>query len=55
VRYTEWRDWKTKEVTARELYDESQQPTELKNRIDDPSLAEAQAEAVALLQRQFGK
>jgi iduronate 2-sulfatase len=53
VRYTEWRDWKTKEVVARELYDESQQPAELMNRIDDAALSEAQAEAVRLLRKQF--
>ena len=53
ARYTEWRDWKTKEVVARELYDNDQQPAELKNRIDDPALSEVQAEAVKLLRVQF--
>jgi hypothetical protein len=40
-------------VIARELYDEAQQPAELKNRIDDPALAEAQAEAAKRLREQF--
>ena len=53
VRYTEWRDWKSRETLARELYDEAQQPAELKNRIDDPALKDAQAEAEALLRAQF--
>lgn len=53
ARYTEWRDWKTRKVIARELYDEAQQPAELKNRIDDPVLKEAQAEAEKRLRAQF--
>ncbi len=49
VRYTEWRDWQTKKVVARELYDESQEPAELRNMIDDPKFAEWQREAQRLL------
>jgi iduronate 2-sulfatase len=52
VRYTEWRDWKTKEVTARELYDAAQEPAELINVIDKPEHAAAQAVAVKLLHTQ---
>jgi iduronate 2-sulfatase len=53
VRYTEWRDWKSKAVLARELYDEAQQPAELQNRIDDPALRDAQREAEKRLRTQF--
>lgn len=45
VRYTEWRDWKSGELVARELYDHSQDPTELVNAIDRPKLAKQQADA----------
>ena len=55
VRYPEWRDWKTGEPTARELYDHQNDPQELKNAIDSPALAPEQAEAVRLLNRQFPK
>jgi iduronate 2-sulfatase len=53
VRYTEWRDWKTGEPLARELYDASTDPTEMKNAVDTPGLASAQREAEALLAKQF--
>jgi iduronate 2-sulfatase len=53
VRYTEWRDWKTKKTVARELYDAQQDPTELRNAVDAPSLTEALREAEQLLRRQF--
>jgi iduronate 2-sulfatase len=53
VRYTEWRDWKTGEVTARELYDHRTEAHELKNAADDPALADQRAEAEALLRKQF--
>ncbi|QIF01132.1 sulfatase [Roseimicrobium sp. ORNL1] len=53
VRYTEWRDWKTGEVIARELYDHTKDPQELRNAIDDPSLAEQRETAAAALLKQF--
>ena len=53
VRYTEWRDWKTGEPVARELYDAANDPNEMKNAVDSPALAEAQNEAAALLRKQF--
>ncbi len=53
VRYTEWRDWQTKEVTARELYATEQDPAELKNRIDDAALKDQRAEAAKLLRERF--
>lgn len=53
VRYTEWRDWKSGETIARELYDSSQEPAELKNVVDDPSFAAARKEAEQQLTAQF--
>ncbi len=53
VRYTEWRDWKTGGVVARELYDEAGDARELRNAIDDPQFAAARAAAEALLVRQL--
>jgi iduronate 2-sulfatase len=53
VRHTEWRDWKTGEVVARELYDARRDPGEMRNAVDAPDLAEAQLEATNLLRSQF--
>jgi iduronate 2-sulfatase len=53
VRYTEWRDWKTGETIARELYDHDEDATELQNAVDDPKYDEARKEAEALLLKQF--
>jgi iduronate 2-sulfatase len=53
VRYTEWRDWKTGETIARELYDHASDPAELQNSVDDPMFDEARKEAAALLLKQF--
>lgn len=53
VRYTEWRDWKTGETTARELYTDSDEPAETLSLIDDPSTAADQQEAAELLREQF--
>lgn len=53
VRYTEWRDWRTGEVIARELYDHDSDPAELRNAIDDSHLATARDEAEKLLKAQF--
>ena len=55
LRYTEWRDWRTGETVARELYDHRTDPHELQNSVDSLSLAEAQREAESLLQKQFPK
>ena len=56
VRYTEWRDRKTGEPVARELYDAASDPDEMHNvvdAVDAPALVEAQKEAAALLSKQF--
>jgi len=53
VRYTEWRDWKTGRVVANELYDALHDRQEMQNAVDSPALAGVQAEAVALLTKQF--
>ena len=55
VRYTEWRDWKTGDTVARELYDDGQEPAEVQNRIDDPKFFREQRAAEALLRQQFPK
>ncbi|NBV24014.1 MAG: DUF229 domain-containing protein [Proteobacteria bacterium] len=53
VRYTEWRDWKTGAVVARELYASADEPQELRSVLDDPKFAREQREAETLLRRQF--
>jgi iduronate 2-sulfatase len=53
VRYTEWRDWKTRAVIARELYATEQDPAELKNRVDDAALKDQQAEAGKWLREKY--
>jgi iduronate 2-sulfatase len=53
VRYTEWRDWKTGHVVARELYDALNDRHEMRNAVDLPALAAAQTEAAALLSGNF--
>ena len=53
VRYTEWRDWKTGETIARELYDSANDPAEMHNALGAPQLAAAQRDAAAILARQF--
>ena len=53
VRYTEWRDWKTGETIARELYDGVGDPAEMRNAVDAPALMEAQREAETLLRQRF--
>src|SRR5262249_55959036 len=53
VRYTEWRDWTTGEVVARELYAARRDPGETRNAVDAPDLAAAQREAANLLRSQF--
>ena len=53
VRYTEWRDWVTKEVSARELYLTEEDPAELKNVAGDKRYADSQSEAERLLSVQF--
>ena len=53
VRYTEWREWKSSKIVARELYDALQDPTELVNAIDDPALSDARREAERILRLQF--
>ena len=53
VRYTEWRDWTTGEVIAKELYDAQHDPRETTNVADQSALADVQREAAALLRAQF--
>ena len=53
VRYTEWRDWVTKEVSARELYLTEVDPAELKNVAGDERYADSQSEAERLLGAKF--
>ncbi len=53
VRYTEWRDWKTGEIVARELYDTARDPIEMHNAVDATHLIAAQREAEMLLRKQF--
>lgn len=52
-RYTEWRDWKTGQTMARELYEEAQQPAELHNRVDDSAYASLLHQARSLLHEKF--
>ncbi len=53
VRYTEWRDWKSGEVVAQELYDHQTDPQELRNAVGDAKLIETQKRARELLLQQF--
>lgn len=53
ARYTEWRDWESGRVVARELYDHTKDPGETRNRVDSPETEKLQREAEALLRRQF--
>jgi iduronate 2-sulfatase len=55
ARYTEWRDWRTGETLARELYTSDDEPAETQNRIDDPAMAELQRASAQLLRKQFPK
>jgi iduronate 2-sulfatase len=53
ARYTEWRDWKSGETIARELYLEADQPAETRNVVDDPVYASVRRVADAALRAQF--
>lgn len=53
VRYTEWRDWKTGEIIARELYDHDSDKAELRNAIGDTHLAAPLKEAQDRIAREF--
>jgi iduronate 2-sulfatase len=55
VRYTEWRDWKTGETVARELYEGFDEPAETRNVVDAPQVSGPQAEAERLLRERFPK
>ncbi|QDT56350.1 Choline-sulfatase [Caulifigura coniformis] len=52
-RYTEWRDWKSGDVVARELYDTEDNRAELKNLVETPAAAQMLKTAVRLLKEQF--
>lgn len=53
VRYTEWRDWETGQVIARELYDHRHDPHETRNTADTPADPAARDAAVTLLHAEF--
>jgi arylsulfatase A-like enzyme len=53
ARYTEWRDWQTKAVIARELYLTDQDPAEMTNYAADPNQAKTRADAEKLLLEKF--
>lgn len=53
VRYTEWRDYASNKIVARELYDAVHDSAETRNQIDAPELAAARTEAEQLLRRNF--
>ena len=50
-RYTEWRDWKTGETIARELYDHRADPEETRNVAGDPKRARDAARCAEQLQK----
>lgn len=52
-RYTEWRNFKTGKVEARELYDHKIDPEENQNIADNPSDKAAFQQALKLLEQQF--
>jgi iduronate 2-sulfatase len=52
-RYTEWRDFDTGQVIARELYDHSQDPDEHRNIVDETNDSSGLEQAEQLLLRQF--
>ncbi len=53
VRYTEWRDFKSGKIVARELYDHLRDPKETANVVGQPPDQRALDEATALLRGQF--
>jgi iduronate 2-sulfatase len=54
-RYTQWRDFRTGQLVAAELYDHQKDPLETVNRAADPSFAEAVEQCRRLYHRQFGE
>lgn len=48
-RYVEWREWKTGEIVARELYDSARDPSEMKNLAPNPSFRETVDELSKML------
>jgi len=48
-RYTEWRNWKTGQTDARELYDHQSDPDETQNMVDEPRYAGDVKKSAALL------
>ncbi|MBI2481266.1 MAG: sulfatase [Planctomycetia bacterium] len=52
-RYTEWRDFETGDVVAKELYDHASDAEESRNVVASPPDAEAFRESVMLLEQQF--
>jgi iduronate 2-sulfatase len=55
VRYTEWREWGTGKVLARELYgDDEGDRAEMRNAVDAAELRAAREEAEGLLRERFG-
>ncbi|HIG27751.1 MAG TPA: iduronate sulfatase [Verrucomicrobiales bacterium] len=54
-RYTEWRDFKTGELKAAELYDHQKDPLETVNVVSDPSMVEVIAECRSLYRIGYDK
>lgn len=52
-RYTEWRDWRTGKVLAKELYDHKTDPQETNNVIATAPVLNERKKAIALLRKQF--
>lgn len=50
-RYIEWRDWQTREVVARELYDQSRDPDETINLAADPDMQTIVADLSSILKQ----
>jgi len=53
ARYTEWREWPSGKVVARELYDHEKDAAELHNVIDDPALQALADEGAKLINKKF--
>ena len=50
-RYVEWRDWTSKRIMARELYDHAFDPHEMRNLVETTSVAETVEELAGMLAR----
>ena len=50
-RYVEWREWESKQVVARELYDYDTDPYETRNVATQPDQADTIREVAGILER----